>query len=92
MYGGPEWNALRAAWNANKVLKAGVTTIIDPGGTYNVGVAVRDAINNGMFPGPRICTAGRHITADGGFADDFRSTWVRRAQQKEFCAVPRRRC
>ena len=71
VYGGPEWNALRAAWNANKVLKAGVTTIIDPGGTYNVGVAVRDAINNGMFPGPRICTAGRHITADGGFADYF---------------------
>jgi imidazolonepropionase-like amidohydrolase len=71
VYGGPEWNALRAAWNAQKVLKAGVTTIIDPGGTYNVGVAVRDAINNGMFAGPRICTAGRHITADGGFADYF---------------------
>ncbi len=71
VYGGPEWNALRAAWNAQKVLKAGVTTIIDPGGTYNVGVAVRDAINNGMFQGPRICTAGRHITADGGFADYF---------------------
>jgi imidazolonepropionase-like amidohydrolase len=71
VYGGPEWNALRAAWNAQKVLKAGVTTIVDPGGTYNVGVAVRDAINNGMFAGPRMCTAGRHITADGGFADYF---------------------
>jgi imidazolonepropionase-like amidohydrolase len=71
VYGGPEWNALRAAWNAQKVLKAGVTTIIDPGGTYNVGVAVRDAIQNTMWQGPRICTAGRHITADGGFADYF---------------------
>ena len=27
VYGGPEWNALRAAWNAQKVLKAGVTSI-----------------------------------------------------------------
>lgn len=73
VYGGPEWNALRAAWNAHKVLKAGVTSVIDPGGTYYVGPAVRDAINNGMYPGPRICTAGRHISADGGFADYFPS-------------------
>ena len=73
VYGGPEWNTIRAAWNAQKVLQAGVTSIIDPGGTYYVGVAVRDAINNGMFPGPRICTAGRHISADGGFADYFPS-------------------
>jgi len=73
VYGGPEWVALRAAWNAKKVLHAGVTSIIDPGGTYFVGCAVRDAINNGMFAGPRIFTAGRHITADGGFADYFPS-------------------
>jgi imidazolonepropionase-like amidohydrolase len=73
VYGGPEWNTVRAAWNAQKVLQAGVTSILDPGGTYYVGVAVRDAINNGMFAGPRICTAGRHISADGGFADYFPS-------------------
>ena len=73
VYGGPEWATLRAAWNARKVLNAGVTSIIDPGGTYYVSVAVRDAIENGMFPGPRIFTAGRHICADGGFADYFPS-------------------
>jgi imidazolonepropionase-like amidohydrolase len=50
-----------------------VTSIIDPGGVYHVGVAVRDAINAGMFPGPRIYTAGRHISADGAFADYFPS-------------------
>ena len=71
VYGGAEWNTLRAAWNAQKVLQAGVTSIIDPGGTYYVGVAVRDAIDSGMFPGPRIRTAGRHISADGAFADYF---------------------
>jgi imidazolonepropionase-like amidohydrolase len=73
VYGGPEWATLRAAWNAQKVLNAGVTTMIDPGGTYYVGPAVRDAIANGMFAGPRICTAGRHICADGAFADYFPS-------------------
>ncbi len=73
VYGGPEWNTLRAAWNAERVLQAGVTSIVDPGGTYYVGVAVRDAIDSGMIPGPRICTAGRHISADGGFADYFPS-------------------
>ena len=75
VYSGPEWSAIRATWNARKVLQAGVTTMIDPGGTYNVSVAVRDAISNGMFPGPRNFCAGRHIAADGGFADYFPS-WL----------------
>lgn len=75
VYSGPEWSAIRAIWNARKVLQAGVTTMIDPGGTYNVSVAVRDAISNGMFPGPRNFCAGRHIAADGGFADYFPS-WL----------------
>jgi len=75
VYSSPEWSAIRSVWNARKVLKAGVTTIIDPGSTYNVSVAVRDAIANGMFPGPRVYSAGRHISADGGFADYFPS-WI----------------
>jgi imidazolonepropionase-like amidohydrolase len=75
VYSGPEWSAIRAIWNARKVLNAGVTTMIDPGGTYNVSVAVRDAISNGMYPGPRNFCAGRHIAADGGFADYFPS-WL----------------
>ncbi len=75
VYSGPEWSAIRATWNARKVLQAGVTTMIDPGGTYNVSVAVRDAISNGMFPGPRNFCAGRHIAAEGGFADYFPS-WL----------------
>jgi imidazolonepropionase-like amidohydrolase len=73
VYSSAEWSAIRAIWNARKVLNAGVTTIIDPGGTYNVSVAVRDAISNGMYPGPRNFCAGRHISADGGFADYFPS-------------------
>lgn len=75
VYSSPEWSALRSVWNARKIINAGVTTVIDPGCTYNVSVAVRDAIANGMFSGPRIYCAGRHISADGGFADYFPS-WL----------------
>ena len=71
IYGGAEWSAVRAVWNANKVLQAGVTGFCDCGTTWNTAVTVRDAVNNGMFPGPRIFAAGRHIVADGGFADYF---------------------
>jgi imidazolonepropionase-like amidohydrolase len=75
VYGGAEWAAVRAVWNAGKVLRAGVTTICDCGSTWNTAVTARDAITNGMFPGPRIVAAGRHIVADGGFADYFPS-WI----------------
>lgn len=75
VYGGAEWSAVRAVWNAGKVLRAGVTTICDCGSTWNTAVTARDAIANGMFPGPRIVAAGRHIVADGGFADYFPS-WL----------------
>ncbi|MBB3182434.1 amidohydrolase family protein [Variovorax sp. Sphag1AA] len=71
IYGGAEWAAVRAVWNAQKVLHSGFTSFCDPGSTWNVAVTCRDAINNGMFDGPRIFAAGRHISADGGFADYF---------------------
>jgi imidazolonepropionase-like amidohydrolase len=71
IYGGAEWAAVRAVWNAQKVLQAGFTSFCDPGSTWNVAVTCRDAIDNGMYPGPRIFAAGRHISADGGFADYF---------------------
>src|SRR5262249_48735141 len=65
--GGAEWSAVRAVWNARRVLLAGVTSICDPGSTWNVAVTARDAIASGMFEGPRVFAAGRHIVADGGF-------------------------
>lgn len=75
IHGGPEWSAVRAVYDCQKVLRAGVTSIIDPGSTYFVAVTARDAIANGMFPGPCIYAAGRHISADDGFIDYFPS-WL----------------
>jgi imidazolonepropionase-like amidohydrolase len=75
VYGGVEWATARALWNCGKVLRAGITSFCDPGSTWMVAASVRDAIENGMFSGPRIFAAGRHIAADGGFADYFPS-WL----------------
>jgi imidazolonepropionase-like amidohydrolase len=89
VYGGAEWAAVRAVWNAAKVLQSGVTSFCDPGSTWNVAVTCRDAIANGMYPGPRIFAAGRHIVADGGFADYFPS-WLGMPASAEGVLCPTR--
>ena len=71
----PEFNTLRAARNAQKVLRSGVTSISIPGGTWFTDVALREAINNGMIEGPRIFCAGRFIITYGSIGDDEPS-WV----------------
>ncbi|MGH8495743.1 MAG: amidohydrolase family protein [Gammaproteobacteria bacterium] len=61
--------ALQAVVNARKTLMAGFTTVRNLGDSYNVTVALRDAINDGKLPGPRIFTAGKSIGTTGGHAD-----------------------
>jgi imidazolonepropionase-like amidohydrolase len=64
-----EGRTLRAAWNVQKVLAAGVTGISQPGGSYFIGVAVRDGIQEGRVKGPRMTAAGRYITTSNGLTD-----------------------
>ena len=71
----PELNTLKAARGAQKVLRAGVTGIAVPGGTYFIDVGVRDAVRLGVIEGPRIHCAGRMIIAYGCIEDDEPS-WV----------------
>lgn len=66
-----ELRTLRSAANAQKVLRAGVTSISAPGGSYYVGVGVREGIKEGMVLGPRVSTAGRFITTSNGLADFY---------------------
>ena len=89
VYGGAEWAAVRAVWNATKVLQSGVTSFCDPGSTWNVAVTCRDAIQSGMYPGPRVFAAGRHLVADGGFADYFPS-WLGMPPSAEGVLCPTR--
>ena len=71
----PGFSALRAARNAQPVLRSGVTSVAVPGGTWFNDVAIRDAINVGLIEGPRIACAGRFIVTYGGITDNEPS-WV----------------
>ncbi len=63
----PAATALIGAKNARDTLNAGFTTVRDVG-TYRglTDVALKDAINAGEVPGPRMWAAGAYITIPGG--------------------------
>ncbi|AND69011.1 xaa-Pro dipeptidase [Dyella thiooxydans] len=63
----PAQQAFIGAMNARKTLQAGFTTVRDVG-VYRgfADIALRDAINAGEIPGPRMFVAGAYITAPGG--------------------------
>jgi imidazolonepropionase-like amidohydrolase len=75
LYTPMEYRALRAVWNAQKVLRAGVTSICDPGSTGLVSVAARDAIEAGMFEGPRVTAGGRYLSTHQSITDYY-PTWI----------------
>jgi imidazolonepropionase-like amidohydrolase len=71
LYTGVELRTLRTAWNAKRVLRAGVTSISQPGSSYYIGVGVREAIAEGIVEGPRVFTAGRFISTSNGIGDYY---------------------
>jgi imidazolonepropionase-like amidohydrolase len=75
LYASLEFRALRGLEAAQRVLAAGFTTIADPTTTGHVSLAIRDAIDAGLFVGPRITTSGRQITNRQGLSDWYPS-WV----------------
>ena len=69
LYTSPELRTLKAAWNAQKVLRAGVTGISQPGGSYYIGVGLREAIRDQIVLGPRMSSAGRYISTSNSLTD-----------------------
>src|SRR6185312_4764749 len=67
------WNVadyvIRSTVYARRTLLAGFTTVRNLGDTANESAALRNAINAGIVPGPRIYTAGRAMGTTGGHAD-----------------------
>jgi imidazolonepropionase-like amidohydrolase len=63
----PQLTALHGAKNALTTLRAGFTSVRDVG-TYRglTDVALRDAINQGLVPGPRMAVPGAYLTHPGG--------------------------
>lgn len=61
--------ALIGAKNARITLEAGFTTVRNVGASGYTDIALRDAINEGMVPGPRIDASGPPLSITGGHCD-----------------------
>ena len=58
--------ALRAADFARQTIMAGVTSIRDMGGKDGIDIGLKQAIQSGLIPGPRMLVSGRLICMTGG--------------------------
>ncbi|MGL6042517.1 MAG: amidohydrolase family protein, partial [Sandaracinobacteroides sp.] len=64
-----EYQALVGAKNALLTVKAGFTTVRDLNSARLSAFALRDAVNKGLVPGPRILAAGPAVSIVGGHGD-----------------------
>jgi imidazolonepropionase-like amidohydrolase len=62
--------ALTGARNAKVTLEAGFTTIRNVGASGYADVALRDAVNAGDVPGPRMLVSGPALSITGGHCDN----------------------
>ena len=62
--------ALLGARNARVTLEAGFTTVRNVGAAGYSDIALRDAINAGDVPGPRMVASGPTLSITGGHADN----------------------
>jgi imidazolonepropionase-like amidohydrolase len=61
--------AIQGTVYARRTLLAGFTSVRNVGDNNNESIALRNAVNKGEVPGPRILTAGVPIGSTGGHAD-----------------------
>jgi imidazolonepropionase-like amidohydrolase len=61
--------AIRATVNARKTLMAGFTTVRDLGSSDFIDVGLRNAINAGLTPGPRMLVSVHALGSTGGHCD-----------------------
>ena len=62
-------NALYGAMNARRTLESGFTSVRNVGAGGYADVALRDAINDGNIPGPRMLVSGPALGITGGHCD-----------------------
>jgi imidazolonepropionase-like amidohydrolase len=85
-----EYQSLVGAKNALLTAQAGFTTVRDLGSAKLSAFALRDAINKGLVPGPRILAAGNAISIVGGHGDvsGFRPEVVAALSEGNTCTGP----
>jgi imidazolonepropionase-like amidohydrolase len=75
LYSPMEFRALRGMFFAQQVAAAGYTAICSPGDAGQISLSIRNAINAGLFDGPRVMAAGPYITTHQGLTDWY-PTWI----------------
>ncbi len=65
------YQAIAATNNARALVEAGFTSIRDAGADFLIDIGVRDAVNDGLVPGPRMKVSGRGLSITGGHGDNF---------------------
>ncbi len=65
--------AIDGVANAQKTINAGFTTVRNVGSPGSVGLALRDRINKGIIPGPRMYVSGPPVSVTGGHGDPTNS-------------------
>jgi imidazolonepropionase-like amidohydrolase len=66
-------SAIDGVANAHKTIMAGFTTVRNVGSPGSVGLALRDRINQGVVPGPRMFVSGPAVSVTGGHGDPTNS-------------------
>jgi imidazolonepropionase-like amidohydrolase len=81
---------ITAVRNARLMLASGFTSAISFGSTYQIDVALRDSINAGKIPGPRLLAAGRdlgatasNVDSPGGLSQIADGPWALRRAVRE---------
>ena len=83
-------DAIVGVRNARLVLEAGFTTVRDVGSFRAfTDVAIREGIEEGWFPGPRMLCAGAYVTVPGGWRRHHRARGRRRCGPPGRAAVRR---
>ena len=70
-----ERTTVYAVKNAELALRCGYTGVASAGALHRIDVTIRDMINEGVIPGPRMAASGRDICATSGMLDWNPSFW-----------------
>jgi len=72
----PAYLAMVGAEHAKLALSYGYTGVVSAGAPHDIDVALRDAINDGIFVGPRMMPCSAYFTTTGDNAVDFHPYWL----------------
>jgi imidazolonepropionase-like amidohydrolase len=75
LYSPLEFRTLRGMFFAQKCLAAGYTSLCSPGDAGQISLSIRNAIEAGLFDGPRVMASGPYITSHQGLTDWY-PTWI----------------